>query len=83
MLLMFTEQKSKFSGGRGGSGGGGQGVQGGTCFPKCMDAGTSVRQDGNLQYWATKLCLAYPFLKFNPNSCSEGAVIKAVADTGL
>lgn len=34
----------------------------------------NLRQDGHLQGWATKLCLAYSFLKLHPNSCSEGAV---------
>ena len=58
--------------------------QGGTCFAKYMDAGTSVGQDENLQCWATKLCLAYSFKKFKPpNSCSESGVMEAVGDCGL
>ena len=80
-LLMFMEQKSRSSGqwGRQSQGGGGRG----TCFPKSVDARTSFRQGGDVQCWATKLCLAYSFLKFNPNSCSEDAVIKAVCGIHL
>lgn len=78
-LVMFKEQKPRFScqWGRQSRGGGG------TSFPRCADARTSLRQHGNVQFGATTLCLAKFFKKFNPNSCSEGAMINAVGGTGL
>lgn len=87
VLLMFLRQKKKknpevlLSGA--GKAGMREGGQGRTCFLKCVDASTSVRQDRYLQGWATKLCLVYSFLKCNPNSCSEGAVIKVEGGTSL